>query len=79
MFRVFSLTVFSRLQQLPHLRTMSASAHSDVPTFAEPGTTFLGVTSTNRDAEFVVAGIPYDIGTTNRSGARFAPAVCNQN
>lgn len=50
-------------------------AHSDVPTFAETGATFLGITNTSRDAEFVVAGIPYDIGTSNRSGARFAPTA----
>ncbi len=41
------------------------------PTFAT-APSFLGVAS-GRDARFVVAGIPLDIGTTNRSGARFGP------
>ena len=42
------------------------------PTFAAPPT-FLGVSRTNRDAAYVVAGIPLDIGTTNRTGARDGP------
>ncbi len=42
------------------------------PTFAIPPG-FLGVARHNRDAAFVVAGIPHDIGTTNRAGAREGP------
>lgn len=44
---------------------------SAIPTFAVPPT-FLGV---GRDdhAQITVAGIPLDIGTTNRTGARFGP------
>jgi len=42
------------------------------PTFATPPG-FLGVTRSHRDAAFVVAGIPLDIGTTNRAGARDGP------
>lgn len=49
-------------------------AHSTIPTFAEPGATYLGYKQ-GAASEFVVAGIPYDVGTTNRSGARFAPAA----
>jgi agmatinase len=45
---------------------------TDIPTFAMPPG-FLSVTSGNRDARFVVAGIPLDIGTTNRAGARDGP------
>lgn len=45
---------------------------ADTPTFATPAS-FLGVARTDRDAELVVAGIPHDIGTTNRSGTRFGP------
>ena len=42
------------------------------PTFATaPG--FLGVTRGDRAADFVVAGVPLDIGTTNRAGARDGP------
>jgi agmatinase len=42
------------------------------PTFAtSPG--FLGAIRRDRDADFVVAGIPLDIGTTNRAGARDGP------
>jgi agmatinase len=42
------------------------------PTFAIPPT-FMGVTRQDRDADFCVAGIPLDIATTNRSGARGGP------
>ncbi|MBM3655061.1 MAG: agmatinase, partial [Alphaproteobacteria bacterium] len=44
---------------------------SDTPTFAARPT-FLGVEA-RADAAVVVAGVPFDIGTTNRSGARFGP------
>jgi agmatinase len=44
------------------------------PTFATPPG-FLGVTRTDRDAAFVVAGVPLDIGTTNRAGARDGPSA----
>lgn len=43
-----------------------------VPTFAV-APSFLGVASHDPGAAFVVAGIPLDIGTTNRSGARDGP------
>ena len=43
-----------------------------VATFATPPS-FLGVSHTSRDAAFVVAGIPLDIGTTNRAGTRDGP------
>jgi agmatinase len=36
---------------------------------------FLGVPAAERDAATVVAGIPMDIGTTNRSGTREGPAA----
>ncbi|HEY1931282.1 MAG TPA: agmatinase [Acetobacteraceae bacterium] len=42
------------------------------PTFAA-SSNFLSVTRTNRDAAYVVAGIPLDIGTTNRAGTRDGP------
>ncbi len=42
------------------------------PAFAVPPG-FLGVTSRDPHAAFCIAGIPLDIGTTNRSGARFGP------
>lgn len=45
---------------------------TDVPTFAA-ASNFLAVTRTDRDADYVVAGIPLDIGTTNRAGARDGP------
>jgi agmatinase len=43
-----------------------------MPTFATPAR-FLGTEKTGRDAAFCVAGVPLDIGTTNRAGARFGP------
>lgn len=45
-----------------------------VPTFATP-TTFLGVGQTDRGARRVVAGVPLDLGVTNRAGARDGPAA----
>ena len=45
-----------------------------IPTYAT-GPGFLGVTRTDPTADFVVAGIPMDIGTTNRSGTRDGPAA----
>jgi agmatinase len=44
-----------------------------VPTFAVPPS-FLGLARHGRDAAFTVAGIPLDVGTTNRAGARDGPA-----
>ncbi|HEX6957945.1 MAG TPA: agmatinase [Ferrovibrio sp.] len=42
------------------------------PTFAIAGG-FLGVTRRDPDAAAVIAGVPFDIATTNRPGARFGP------
>jgi agmatinase len=50
---------------------------TSVPTFALPPT-FLGVVRDDPDAAICVAGIPFDLGTTNRPGARFAPAAIRQ-
>jgi agmatinase len=44
------------------------------PTYAVPSP-FLGITRSDPDADFVIAGIPIDIGTTNRSGTREGPAA----
>jgi agmatinase len=50
---------------------------ADTPTFAtSPG--FLGITRHDRGAAFCVAGIPFDIGTTNRAGTRFGPRAIRQ-
>jgi agmatinase len=45
-----------------------------VPTYAIPPT-FLGIDRRDPNCRYCVAGIPFDIGTTNRSGARFGPAA----
>ncbi len=42
------------------------------PTFATPPS-FMGLTRGSADARIHIAGIPLDVGTTNRSGARFGP------
>lgn len=44
------------------------------PTFALPAT-FLGTTCTDPASKFQIAGIPFDIGVTNRAGARQGPAA----
>jgi agmatinase len=48
-----------------------------VPTFAVPPT-FLGIKRTDPGAPLCIAGIPLDIGTTNRAGARFGPPAIRQ-
>jgi agmatinase len=44
------------------------------PTYAV-SPSFLGVSRSDREADFVIAGIPMDIGTTNRAGTRDGPAA----
>ena len=39
---------------------------------------FLGIEQTNSDAAICIAGIPFDLGTSNRPGARFGPAAIRQ-
>src|SRR5580692_5898063 len=50
---------------------------TSVPTFATRPT-FLGLERSNADATICVAGIPFDLGTSNRSGARFGPQAIRQ-
>jgi agmatinase len=50
---------------------------SDIPTFAVPPT-FLGIGRSDPAAEICIAGIPFDLGTSNRPGARFGPAAIRQ-
>ncbi len=50
---------------------------TQAPTFAVRPT-FLGVERTDPDAAICVAGIPFDLGTSNRPGARFGPAAIRQ-
>src|ERR1700710_1544297 len=45
-----------------------------IPTYAIPPT-FLGISRTDPQADYVIAGVPMDIGTTNRSGTREGPAA----
>ena len=45
-----------------------------IPTYAIPPT-FLGVDRRDPASRYCVAGIPFDIGTTNRSGTRFGPSA----
>jgi agmatinase len=50
---------------------------TQTPTFAiRPS--FLGVERMSADAAICVAGIPFDLGTSNRPGARFGPAAIRQ-
>jgi agmatinase len=46
-------------------------------TYAVPPT-FLGIARHDRASPICIAGIPLDLGTTNRSGARFGPAAIRQ-
>lgn len=47
---------------------------STIPTYAVRPS-FLGVKHTDPGAAICIAGIPYDLGTSNRPGARFGPAA----
>jgi agmatinase len=50
---------------------------TSVPTFATRPT-FLGLEQASADAAICIAGIPFDLGTSNRPGARFGPAAIRQ-
>lgn len=50
---------------------------TDIPTFAIPPS-FLGIGRSDPGAALCIAGIPYDLGTSNRPGARFGPAAIRQ-
>src|SRR5215472_11010729 len=50
---------------------------TSVPTFATRAS-FLGLKRASTDAAICVAGIPFDLGTSNRPGARFGPAAIRQ-
>jgi agmatinase len=50
---------------------------TSVPTFATRPT-FLGIERVNADAAICIAGVPFDLGTSNRPGARFGPAAIRQ-
>ncbi len=50
---------------------------SDPPTFALPPG-FLGLENRDRNAAIVIAGVPLDIGTSNRPGARFGPRAIRE-
>lgn len=48
-----------------------------IPTFATRPT-FLGIERASADADICVAGVPFDLGTSNRPGARLGPAAIRQ-
>src|SRR6266699_259643 len=50
---------------------------TSAPTFAMR-LTFLGVERASAEAAICVAGVPFDLGTSNRPGARFGPAAIRQ-
>src|SRR5436853_7349146 len=50
---------------------------SDTPTFAVRPS-FLGIAKSDPAAAICVAGIPFDLGTSNRPGARFGPNAIRQ-
>src|SRR5436853_5969928 len=50
---------------------------STVPTFATRPS-FLGLERSKLDSAICIAGIPFDLGTSNRPGARFGPGAIRQ-
>ena len=73
---VIAATPFVASPAISKLRPVSRQqpAMTGPPTFAIQSS-FLGVTRQDPGAALVVAGIPLDIGTTNRAGARDGPAA----
>ncbi|MGZ8997100.1 MAG: arginase family protein, partial [Rhodospirillales bacterium] len=61
----------SALEYACHRLSAAANASME-PTFATPHA-FFGRAERSREAAVCVAGVPYDIGTSNRPGARFGP------
>src|SRR6185437_15577571 len=61
-----------------HLGQARRTRHGDfmagTPTYAVPPG-FLGITSSDPTAAFVVAGVPLDLGATHRAGRREGPAA----
>jgi agmatinase len=57
--------------------TLYIGGVSLVPTFAVRPS-FLGIERDDRGAAICIAGIPHDLGTTNRPGARFGPAAIRE-
>ena len=50
---------------------------AEIPTFAV-SSNFLGVSRNDAAASICIAGVPLDLGTTNRAGARFGPSAIRQ-
>lgn len=50
---------------------------TSIPTFATRPT-FLGLERSNADAAICIAGVPFDLGTSNWPGARFGPSAIRQ-
>ena len=50
---------------------------TDVATFAVPPT-FPGIARSDQGSSLCIAGIPYDLGTSNRPGSRFGPSAIRQ-
>ena len=53
-------------------RVFLGAGMAGVPTFAV-GSGFMGIANRNSEAGLVIAGVPLDLGTTNRSGGRDGP------
>src|SRR6185369_1852577 len=67
----------SRRGGVPVQRGRSQGAMTGVATFAIPPS-FLGIARSDPAAPVCVAGIPFDLGTTDRAGARSGPSAIRQ-
>jgi agmatinase len=56
---------------------LSITTMAAIPTFGL-SSTFLAIERRTTESSLCIAGIPFDVGTTNRSGARFGPAAIRQ-
>lgn len=68
---------FVSARQISKTASFERLMADDPPTFAVPPR-FLGIERSDGTAAITIAGIPLDIGTTNRSGARFGPRAIRQ-
>jgi agmatinase len=66
-----------RLRGISLQRKHPGFAMTGVATFTV-APTFLGTARSDAEAPVCVAGIPYDLGTTNRPGCRFGPSAIRQ-
>src|SRR4030065_2954575 len=68
---------FRATQQLP-LKTVGDTGMSNLELFVSQSNVFSGIQRNFEDADYVVFGVPFDVTSTYRTGARFGPNAIRQ-